>query len=384
MSNGGFVVSFYDSSSGNGQTKAQIYDPSGVAIGGEITLFSGFYGDTNVLPTSDGGFLVTFPNYYSINAQLFNASGVSVGSLTTISPNNIYASSIGVTQLANGQFAVTWQEGNSTAGDGTGTAVKAQIFSLNSAAVAVADTATISEDSKSNTFDVRANDTPSDVGTLTGTGTVSVTSPVAGIDGSDVTASIVSNQLKVDLGSDFDHLAEGQTATVVVPYTIQGPTGNPATTNLTLTVNGVNDAPVAVQNITASGDEDGGPIKVTLQFSDVDSGDSLNLYIGGGNGSYFTDAALTHAVTMYANFSVTGTSFDLYYVPGENYNGTNNINFRVTDSSNYSSSANAAVTVNAVNDAPVFNNLASSYTISENNSSAFTSYNPAYDIEGTH
>ena len=54
------------------------------------------------------------------------------------------------------------------------------------------------------------------------------------------------------LGPDFQQLTGNETATITIPYTLTGNTGETSTANLVITVNGVNDLPVAVNDLTGN------------------------------------------------------------------------------------------------------------------------------------
>ena len=56
---------------------------------------------------------------------------------------------------------------------------------------------------------------------------------------------ILNNQLEFNPGNDFNHLADGETATVTVRYVMSDDEGASAESTVTITVTGTNDAPVA-------------------------------------------------------------------------------------------------------------------------------------------
>ncbi len=140
------------------------------------------------------------------------------------------------------------------------------------------------------------------------TGTVGLASVASG--GGSVTYTI---------GSAFQNLAAGVQATDTFTYTMADSGGAQSTASVTVTVTGVNDAPIAVAN-TATVQEDGGPVTLNVLANDidVDAGDTLSL------------------------FSLTTT---------------------IADSAGAQSSANVVVTVAGVNDAPTA--VANAYSISE-------------------
>ena len=94
-----------------------------------------------------------------------------------------------------------------------------------------------------------ANDTDPDVGdtkALVSIDKILVASGNGQINGIDASAafSIDSGQIKFIPGTLFDKLAVGQTATAEVDYTMADGQNAKASSKLTLTINGVDDAPV--------------------------------------------------------------------------------------------------------------------------------------------
>lgn len=138
LANGGFVISWDDWSGFD--TKAQIYDASGARVGGEFRLNTQTsaaqeYGD--IVGLADGGFVATWRTTdtladgsgQAVKAQIFDAAGVRVGSeflVNSQTAGNQYDPSI--TALAGGGFVVTWYNADA-AQDAGGGAVKGQVFS---------------------------------------------------------------------------------------------------------------------------------------------------------------------------------------------------------------------------------------------------------------
>ncbi|WP_420917547.1 tandem-95 repeat protein [Pseudomonas rhodesiae] len=130
--------------------------------------------------------------------------------------------------------------------------------------------------------------------------------------------------------------------------------------NGTITVTPVNDAPVAAAT-TATGAEDPTVgIAVKLNATDVDGLANVKSFNVGTptNGTFYTDAAMTKAVTGAIN-AVNGEA-TVYFKPNANFNGTANFSYTATDSGNADGSnvltspaANGTITVTPVNDAPV-------------------------------
>ena len=161
------------------------------------------------------------------------------------------------------------------------------INGLNDPPVANSDVGSAGEN-QTKSFNVIANDTDADAGavlSLVSLGTVLVSSANVLVNSINAASafSINSNQIRFTPGTLFDHLALGQTATVTVNYTMQDDQAAQASSFLTLTVNGANDAPV----ITSDGGGNSAAINVaehstlvtTLTANDPDSGDTLTFSI---------------------------------------------------------------------------------------------------------
>jgi VCBS repeat-containing protein len=104
---------------------------------------------------------------------------------------------------------------------------------------------------------------------------------------------------------------------------------------VSITVNAVNDAPVADdQSITT--DEDT-PKEIALSATDVDEGDSLTY----------------HVVSGPAHGTLSGTGANLTYTPDADFFGEDSFTFSASDGNLDSNVATVSITVNAVNDAPV-------------------------------
>src|SRR5207244_1814195 len=106
---------------------------------------------------------------------------------------------------------------------------------------------------------------------------------------------------------------------------------------VSITVNAVNDAPVASNQ--AVGREEDTAKTITLGASDVE-GSALTYTIGTGP---------THG-------TLSGTAPNLTYTPAANYNGPDGFTFKANDSELDSNIATVSITINAVNDAPVASN----------------------------
>ncbi|HVK07445.1 MAG TPA: Ig-like domain-containing protein, partial [Gemmataceae bacterium] len=120
---------------------------------------------------------------------------------------------------------------------------------------------------------------------------------------------------------------------------------------VTLTVNAVNDPPVADNDSYATNED----VQLVIAAPGVLDGDT------DAEGSALTAAVVANpangSVTLNANGSFT-------YTPNANFNGTDSFTYRANDGSANSNTATVTVTVNPVNDAPVADNDA--YSTNEN------------------
>jgi uncharacterized repeat protein (TIGR01451 family) len=139
--------------------------------------------------------------------------------------------------------------------------------------------------------------------------------------------------------------AANLSGTTTITVTVNGSNSQSMSDTFLLTVNPVNDAPVAnSQSVTTNEDT---PKAITLTGSDVDSS-SLN---------YIIVAGPSHG-------SLSGVAPNVTYTPAANYNGTDSFTFKINDGSADSNVATVSITINAVNDAPQAAN--DSYSTNEN------------------
>ena len=114
---------------------------------------------------------------------------------------------------------------------------------FNYAPVANNDVAAISENQTLSNFNPLANDTDANGVTIDVPGIVAIVPPSLG------TTTLSGNRITFNPGTDFDYLAAGQSTSVVISYTILDAGGETSTANLTITINGQNDAVVVDQGI---------------------------------------------------------------------------------------------------------------------------------------
>src|SRR5690606_11775930 len=118
---------------------------------------------------------------------------------------------------------------------------------------------------------------------------------------------------------------------------------------ITVTVNPVNDAPVAVDDDASTDEDKIGRATCRERVTDVDG--AINAT------TVDLDPATAGIQNSFSNEFGTGSvdaSGDVTYTPDLNYNGTASVTYRVNDNNGVTSNtATITVTVNPVNDAPV-------------------------------
>jgi len=163
------------------------------------------------------------------------------------------------------------------------------------------------------------------------------------VDGDDLIFSLVTGPANGTLSGTAPNLAYTPDANFSGSdgFTFQVSDGsvlsNPGT--VTITVNPVNDAPVA-DDQDATTDEDAA-VEVTLTGSDID-GDDLTFSV----------------VSDPAHGTLSGTTPNLTYTPEADFNGSDSFTFRASDGAADSNLATVSITVNPVPDAPVADDLA--------------------------
>ncbi|MFT5525144.1 MAG: hypothetical protein ACI9HK_003110 [Pirellulaceae bacterium] len=188
----------------------------------------------------------------------------------------------------------------------------------------VADTATVTEDSSSNSITVSANDV------FPGTGAITdVTDPANG------TATISGDNILYTPDANFF-------GTDTFNYTASDGTFS-GTATVTVTVNGTQDAPVAVNDPNGSAVEDSANTTIDVLSNDSDlDGDMLTVLSvnGGTNGTP----------------AVAADMLSVEYTPDANFFGTDTFTYTITDGNSGTDTATVTVTVSNTNDDPVANN----------------------------
>ena len=259
-------------------------------------------------------------------------------------------------------YTVTDDDGNPLTNESTLTIT---VTGTNDAPVAQADTGDTTENSAV-TVDVVENDSDLDATDELSVSAASIGSATNNADDEAVeidtaTVSFSGTEVEFDPGTDFDYLAAGETATVVINYTVTDDDGNPLTdeSTLTITVTGTNDAPVAQADTGDTTENSAVTVDVVENDSDLDATDELSVSAASiGSATNSADDEAVEIDTATVSFSGTevefdpGTDFD-YLAAGET--ATVVINYTVTDDDGnpLTDESTLTITVTGTNDAPV-------------------------------
>ena len=139
LDNGGFVIAWetYDGAQdGSGRAiKAQLYDSAGAKAGGEFlvnTVTASDQMNCDISTLSGGRFIVTWliniNGKLDVRAQVFDSAGAKLGGEIFVNSHTAESQTeVSVTNLANGGFVIAWTTFDTTQ-DGSGNAIKAQVF----------------------------------------------------------------------------------------------------------------------------------------------------------------------------------------------------------------------------------------------------------------
>jgi hypothetical protein len=358
------------------------FTATGSDIDGDALTFSATSLPTGATLNANGSF--TWTPTYEQSGNYSVTISVSDGKLSASQNVTITVSNINRKPVANAQN-VTTNEDNAVAVTLTGSDPDGE--ALTYAVTAAPAHGTLSGSAPNFTYTPNANYNGSDVitfsvsdGDLSAQATVSIT--VNPVNDAPVLNSIAAQSVNENAqltftatGSDIDGDALTFSATSLptgatlnasgsftwTPTYVQS--GNysmiisvsdgklSASQNVTITVSNINRKPVAnAQNVTTNEDN---AVAVTLTGSDPDG------------------EALTYAVTAApAHGALSGSAPNLTYTPNANYNGSDAITFAVSDG-DLSTQATVSITVNAVNDKPVLNTIASQ-SVEETSTLTFT------------
>ncbi|MGF1989381.1 MAG: Ig-like domain-containing protein, partial [Nostoc sp. ZfuVER08] len=143
----------------------------------------------------------------------------------------------------------------------------------------------------------------------------------------------------------FESLAAGATASDSFTYTISDGIGGTSTATVSVTINGVNDAPTVANAIANQTTLEDGFFSFTIPantFADVDAGDSL---------TYTATLANGNPLPTWLSFDANTRTFS--GTPNDPDNGTISIKVTAKDTLHASANTTFNLTVTPVNDAPV-------------------------------
>ena len=222
-------------------------------------------------------------------------------------------------------FTVTVSDIN---GGSTTATVTITVNSVNDVPVAVDDTATTDEDTKLIGGNVAGNDTPSGDGG-------NVWSVVSGPDHGTLVMNADGTYTYTPYANYNGHDQ--------FTYQIKDADGDTSTAMVGITINSVNDVPVAVDD-AANTNED---TRLTGNVADND------IWSGDGGNVWSLVSGPAHTVTGYFILHDDG---NFVYIPDPNYNGHDQFTYKVTDANGDVSTATMTITVNPINDAPTVGN----------------------------
>ncbi len=230
----------------------------------------------------------------------------------------------------------------------------------NEAPDAVDDTVTTDEDTAT-TLALLDNDTDpdSDVLAITAAGGVApdTSFDVTTTEGRTVSVLVDGNGVMTfDPGADFQAMGVGDIDQFSFTYDITDGNGGTDSATATVTINGVNDGPTAMDDATSI-DEDT-PVTLALLVNDTDpDNDTLTVTDAGGTaaGTSF-DVVTTDGRTVSVSVGADGTmSFDPgsdFQAMGANDSDQFSFSYTITDGNGGTDTANATVTINGLNDGP--------------------------------
>lgn len=207
--------------------------------------------------------------------------------------------------------------------DAAGLTANAQVTvtvkSVNDSPIAVNDTAVTAEDTTVS-VNVLSNDSDPDGDSLTVT--------VEAITNGTVTSNS-GGTIAFAPTADFS-------GTATVDYSLSDANGGSASATLTITVVAVNDQPVAQNDTFTIVEDSSNSLTVLANDSDAD-GDTLTI---------------TNAIATSGQVSVDNNTA-LSYTPSLDFNGSDTIDYTISDGNGGVASATVQITVTALNDAPV-------------------------------
>lgn len=316
---------------------AQRFDSSGNKIGNEFIVNDQplikndfVFPNSEVLVLDNQQYVVTWyeetDTTYRIVGQLFNENNFKLGSEFIVSDTDEFSDlRHSISSFGDNGFLVSWERGTNDA------EIHARYFTFE-------DVTAYSFDVLANDVDIDSNDNPSNF-----------TLDSAFAEGNEGDVSIINNQIVFNPGDDFDFLNTGETTDTVIDYTMSDIGGLSSSSSVTLTVIGVNDAPVVSNPVIDQVTNEDAVFNFTLptdSFTDPDNGDGIVSYT----------ASLVNGIGLPTWLSFDSTTLTFVGTPANDNVGSIEIDVTASDNAGYSVTDIFSLTVNNTNDAPILEN----------------------------
>lgn len=326
-----FVLNFY------GVDERPRVDRGGVFAAFADVLFDGTL--VRAVPGATIQYPVEFGNVRrgTISAGLINELGAASSLSTPTNEEDSLVASLRMEALASGTVNFISEPADQTGSEvllffnNEQVPVDAVNYGSTSLAIgqtftAVADTFNVAEDSAATVLDVLANDT-----IVNGTGTLSVLSVTQPAQGG--TVSLTGGEVRFTPASDFVGTAE-------FTYRVSGPGGVQETVPVTVTVTGVNDPPVGVDDtFIVDAGSGANPLDVLAnEAATAEPGETLTV-------------TAVSATTSGGTVAIASDGRSLNYTPPASFVGTDTFTYTLSDGSE-TDTVSVTVTVNPTDDPP--------------------------------
>ena len=254
---------------------------------------------------------------------IVSSSGVDHGTVSIATDNKTLTFTPEANWSGSEEFTYIMRD---TANSTSSATVTVSVSPVNDAPIGVNDTASTDED-QSVLVNLTDNDTDADLpyGDTLSISSASVPPHGTAIVSSDKTSILYTPNLN-------------WYGTEVFSYTVKDSADNTGTATITIVVADVNDAPEAAFDSTSTSEDVDVVLDVLANDTDVDSGDTLTIDSVSG--------------VQNATVTIATDKKSLTFDPAANWNGTETFSYTIIDSGGLTDSANVAVVVGSVNDAP--------------------------------
>ena len=224
------------------------------------------------------------------------------------------------------------------------------VSAVNDKPVTTADSTSTNEDNAV-TIDVLANDTDVDTSVTINNDpnydptTEHLTIKANGFSGVEHgTVLIVDNKVVFTPEANFN-------GTESFTYTVSDTSNSTTTGTVTITVNAINDDPIATNDTASTNEDNAVTIDVLANETDVDTDSLLNLHPESEHLTIKADgfSGVTHGTVSIVENNVV-------FTPETNFNGEVTFTYTITDVAGITAQANVTVTINAQNDSPIATN----------------------------